>query len=443
MERRWEPLPIFRSAQPDGRRFRPLGMARPHRAGLAALLSLLALVACGSPTPSAQPPPRPVPVAVAVPADAAALVAADDRFGIDLLSAAPDGNLAISPASVAIALQMVATGARGTTASQLAHVLHLRSVAAAATSAQALLAGLNAAEQDHRNTLRVANTVWAQQGMPVAPAFSNTLRTRFASAMRTADFASDPDGARQQVNSTVSGQTNGLIPQLFPAGSLDGSTRLVLTNAISLAASWATAFREKNTAPGPFTKPDGSVVQVPMMHSDQPTAEQPAAYGYAADPGYQVVTLPYVGGKLAFTILLPDTTSLTPLLGMLRDKGLPAVIGAVRPTRIALVMPKFTIRTDLDLTATLAGLGMPAAFGADADFSGITTAEHLQIQTVRHDAVVQVDEHGTVAAAATGVGVQATAGVAVLPVNVNHPFLFVITDTATGAPLFLGRITDP
>ncbi|HEY3747617.1 MAG TPA: serpin family protein [Pseudonocardiaceae bacterium] len=418
-------------------------MARPHRAGLAALLSLLALVACGSPTPSAQPPPRPVPVAVAVPADAAALVAADDRFGIDLLSAAPDGNLAISPASVAIALQMVATGARGTTASQLAHVLHLRSVAAAATSAQALLAGLNAAEQDHRNTLRVANTVWAQQGMPVAPAFSNTLRTRFASAMRTADFASDPDGARQQVNSTVSGQTNGLIPQLFPAGSLDGSTRLVLTNAISLAASWATAFREKNTAPGPFTKPDGSVVQVPMMHSDQPTAEQPAAYGYAADPGYQVVTLPYVGGKLAFTILLPDTTSLTPLLGMLRDKGLPAVIGAVRPTRIALVMPKFTIRTDLDLTATLAGLGMPAAFGADADFSGITTAEHLQIQTVRHDAVVQVDEHGTVAAAATGVGVQATAGVAVLPVNVNHPFLFVITDTATGAPLFLGRITDP
>jgi serpin B len=421
-------------------------MARPHRTGLAALLlSLLVLAACGTQSRSAAPqaPPKPVPVAVAVPADAAALVAADDRFGIDLLAAAPAGNVAISPASVAIALQMVATGARGTTATQLADVLHLPSAAAAATSAQALLTGLSGAERDHRNTLRVANTVWAQRGLPIAPAFSNTLRTRFASAMRTADFAGNPDGARQQVNSTVSSQTNGLIPQLFPARSLDGSTRLVLTNAIYLAASWATAFDKDKTAPGPFTRPDGSVVNVPMMHSDDPTADQPAAYGYAAGPGYQVVTLPYLGGKLAFTILLPATTSLTPLLDMLRDNGLPAVIGEVRPTRIALAMPRFTIHTDLDLSATLAGLGMPVAFGADADFSGITTAEHLQIQTVQHDAVVRVDEHGTVAAAATGVGIQATAGVALLPVNVNHPFLFVITDTATGAPLFLGRVTDP
>src|ERR1700743_652901 len=104
-------------------------MARPHSAGLAAPLALLLLLAgCGSPTPSApSTPPRPVPVAVAVPADAAALVAADDEFGIDLLGAVPDGNLAISPASVAVALQMVATGARGTTATQLAHVLHLPS----------------------------------------------------------------------------------------------------------------------------------------------------------------------------------------------------------------------------------------------------------------------------------------------------------------------------
>ncbi|HEX5404590.1 MAG TPA: serpin family protein [Pseudonocardiaceae bacterium] len=425
-----------------------MGMARPHRAGLATLLGLLALAACATHPPAAGPtaPPKPVPVAVAVPADAAALVAADDQFGLDLLTAPDlpkDGNLAISPASVAIALQMVATGARGTTATQLASVLHLPNAASAATSAQALLSGLRDAEQDHRNTLRVANTVWTQRGLPVLPAFSDTLRTRFASALHTIDFARDPDGARQRVNSTVAGQTNGLIPQLFPAGTLDDSTRLVLTNAIYLAASWATAFPQDKTAPGPFTKADGSVSNVPMMHSDDPSAELPAAFGYATGPGYQVVTLPYVGGKLAFTVLLPNTTSLTPVLDALRDKGLPAVLKDVKPTRVALAMPKFTVHTDLDLSATLAALGMPAAFGGGADFTGITTAEHLQIQTVRHDAVVHVDEHGTTAAAATGVGIQATAGIALLPVNVNHPFLFVITDTATGAPLFLGRVTDP
>jgi serpin B len=420
-------------------------MARPHRA-LAALLGIpvVLLAGCGSPTAAPARPPTPLPVAVDVPADAAALVAADDRFGIDLLAAGPpEGNLAISPAGVAIALQMVATGARGTTATQLAHVLHLPSAAAAATSAQALLTGLGAAQRDGRNTLRVANTVWTQRGLPIAPAFGNTLRTRFDSAMRTADFANNPDGASNQVNSTVSGQTNGLIPRLFPPGSLDDSTRLVVTNAIYLAASWATEFQQNRTAPGPFTGSDGSVVQVPMMHSDpDPAPDQPAAYGYAAGPGYQVVTLPYVGGKLAFSVLLP-TGSLASMLDVLREKGLPAVLTSVKPTRIALAMPRFTISTDLDLSATLAGLGMPAAFGNTADFSGITTAEHLKIQTVRHDAVVRVDEHGTVAAAATGVGLQATASVVLLPVNVDHPFLFVITDTATGAPLFLGRVSSP
>jgi serpin B len=381
-------------------------------------------------------------VAVDVPADAAALVAADDRFGLDLLAAAPaSGNLAISPASVALALQMVATGARGRTAAQFATVLHLPGVQSAATSARALLTGLAAAEQDRTGTLKLADTVWTQRGMRVEPAFAHSLRTSFDAALRTADFAGDPDGSRQHVNATVAGQTGGLIPQLFPAGSLDGSTRMVLTNAVYLAASWARAFQPKDTAPGPFTLADGTTVRVPMMHSD---ADPPAqAYGYAQGPGYQAVTLPYTGGRLAFTVLLPTGTSLAGLLDVLRDKGLPAVLGAVRPSPIGIAMPRFTLSTDLDLSGVLAHLGMADAFTDRADFRGITTDEPLRIQTVRHDAVVKVDEHGTTAAAATGVGMQATAIAVPKIVTVDHPFLFAITDTATGAPLFLGRVADP
>jgi serpin B len=414
---------------------------RPYRLGpLAGLLvvPLLVATACGSPAPPA-PPPAPTPVALDVPADAAARVAADDRFGLDLLAAAPgDGNLAVSPASVALALQMVATGARGRTATQLAAVLHLPSAQAAATSARALLTGLAAAEGDRTTSLHVADTVWAQQGMRLAPAFGTALRTSFDAAPRTTDFAHHPDRSRQRINSTVATQTGGLIPSLFPPGSLDDGTLLVLTNAVYLAASWARAFPAEDTAPGPFTLAGGSAVRVPMMHSGTD-----ATYGYAAGPGYQVVTLPYTGGTLAFTVLLPTGNSLTGLLDVVRDKGLPSVLDAVRPAALGLVLPKFDIATDLDLSGTLARLGMPDAFTAAADFSGITTDEPLRIQTVRHDAVVKVDEHGTTAAAATGVGMQATAIARPRTVTVDHPFLFVVTDTSTGAPLFLGRVTDP
>lgn len=409
----------------------------PPRSASLVLVLLLVLAACGS-KPDAAPPTL-LPVADTVPADAAALVAADDRFGVDLLASVPaTGNVALSPASVAIALQMVAAGARGRTAAELAHVLHGSSTVPAA---QALLGGLAATERDDTDTLRVANTVWTQRGMPVRQAFSTTLRTTFDAALRTADFQADADGARREVNRTVAGQTDGMIGQLFPPGSLDGTTRLVLTNAIYLSASWARAFDPKDTTPGPFTLADGTVVRVPMMRAtpDEPTDK---TYGYAAGPGYQLVTLPYTGGRLAFTVLLP-TGSPADLLKIMRDKGLPALLDTVRPAGIALALPRFTISSDVDLSRTLSGLGMPDAFGPGADFSGITTAEPLRLQTVRHDAVVRVDEHGTVAAAATGVGAQSTAMVVPPTVTVDRPFLFVITDTASGAPLLLGRVSDP
>lgn len=408
---------------------------RPWRAAALLLGSTLLVTACGSQPAPPPPPPTPVPVAVSVPADAAQLVAADDRFGVDLLDALPqNGNVALSPASVAIALQMVASGARGTTATEMARVLHLPDAASAATSAQALLTGLAAAEHDPTTTLKVANTVWTQQGLPVRPAFTNTLRTSFGSATHTIDFTRDD--AVGQIDKTVSNQTAGLIPQLFPPGSLDDSTVMALTNAVYLKASWAHAFVPGQTKPGPFTLADGTVKNVPMMSSSPDVS-----YGYADTPSYQAVTLPYTGGKLAFTVLLPKTT-FTQLTNTLRNTGLPAVLKGIRPTAVDLVLPKFSVRTNLDLTATLRQLGMPDAFGPSADFSGISP-QPLAIQTVAHDAVVTVDEHGTTAAAASGVGMEATSLAVGAIVRVNRPFVFVITDTATGAPLFLGRVSDP
>ena len=427
----------------------------PQRSGgrLAVLLGITVLVgtACGathgSSSPTSEQRPTPLPVAVTVSADVAGVVAAQDQLGLDLLTTAgsPTGNVVMSPASVALALQMVASGAQGTTATEMAHVLHLPGATAAAPAARQLLDSLHDVTGDQRNTLRVANTVWAQQGMPLLPAYTSTLHSGFDSTVRTTDFAQHPDQATNEIDKTISEQTAGLIPQLFPAGALDESTRLVLANAVYLAASWARAFDPKFTRPGTFTRPDGTTVPAQMMSMDPnatPDIDTPS-YGYASGTGYQAVTLPYVGGKLAFTVLLPTGTSLTPLLATLRTTGLPSILAAVRPTQLEITMPKFTVQSDLDLKPALTTLGMPTAFTDRADFGGITTATSLNISTVRHDAIIKVDEHGTTAAAATGVGMQATAMPERVVVAVNHPFLFVITDTTTGAPLFLGQVTDP
>lgn len=86
------------------------------------------------------------------------------------------------------------------------------------------------------------------------------------------------------------------------------------------------------------------------------------------------------------------------------------------------------------------------AFTDDADFSGITTADALHISSVVHKAYVDVDEMGTEAAVATAVLVNRVSlqiRSEPVTVTVDQPFLFAITDTSTGAPLFLGRVSDP
>ncbi|RSM84739.1 serpin family protein [Kibdelosporangium aridum] len=395
---------------------------------LSALGLILLVTACGAGAEApAEPLPPAIPVAQQVSADVAELVAAMDTFGLDLLTSptlADKPNLVLSPASASLALQMVGAGASGETAAQMKKVLHLPE------GVQPRMPAFDLTD------LKVANTVWAQQGLVLKPGFTGTLRDQFGAAMNEADFKTDWDGARARINKTVEDQTAGKIPDLFPAKSITPLTRVVLTNALYLKAAWAREFPRDKTKNEPFTRSDGSTVSVPMMRNE-PFKEPKAPLGYAEGPGYQVVTLPYRGGKLAFTVIIPSSTE------ALRAKGIATVLSEVQPADVQLAMPKFTVRSAMDLKKTLETAGMPLAFSSAADFSGITQQEPLRLDSVQHKTFVQVDEEGTEAAAATGVDVQVVSAPVVRTVTVDRPFIFVITDTATGAPLFLGRVNDP
>jgi len=110
--------------------------------------------------------------------------------------------------------------------------------------------------------------------------------------------------------------------------------------------------------------------------------------------------------------------------------------------RTHIELPKFTITCEFELAAILAAMGMPHAF-ADANFSGITGSPELAISDVIHKAFVVVDEQGTEAAAATAVKMKRIAMPPTVQFRVDHPFVFLIKENATGTILFLGRIADP
>ena len=109
--------------------------------------------------------------------------------------------------------------------------------------------------------------------------------------------------------------------------------------------------------------------------------------------------------------------------------------------------PKFKTENRFSLAQTLSAMGMPDAFSAiRADFTGMTSNRPLSIDAVEHAALVEGDEKGTVAAAATtsiSIGCAATPIPRPATFHADHPFVFLIRDNHSGTMLFLGRIIDP
>jgi serpin B len=371
------------------------------------------------------------------PGASAALTRAEVSFATDLYGqlAKTSGNIVFSPSSVSAVLAILLLGAESRTASQLRSALHLGAlsdtqVAAAATALRLQLAPL---AEDPRQEVITTDELWPQQGYAVSPQFVAAVRAGWAAAVHPLDF-SNPTRAASTIDAAVSAATHGIIPQLLSPQELTPPVDLVVTDAVYLHAAWAYPFDPDQTAPAPFF---GTTTQ------QVPTMRETAQLAYARDPGYQVVELPYAGGRLEMTILLPDGT-LAPLEARLEAHGLTALTTGVQSTPVALMLPRFSVSYQRTLNDDLKALGVVDAFDASAaDFSGIGP-DHLLLSDVVQQASVKVAEKGTVAAAATGaVAVPGAAELSRVTVSVDRPFLFAIVDRATGTPLFLGRVETP
>ncbi len=373
------------------------------------------------------------------------VAAADDMFGADLfrLLGAAGQNTVFSPASVAAALQMALCGARGATAAQLVVVLHLDGPAQAADGLRLLsdlLSSAGAGGPGGGVTLRAPNTLWVQAGLPLSPGFTGQLADIAGVTVRPADFQSAPAEARAQINDLIADQTAGKITNLLGRDAVSAATRLVLANAVYLKAAWTYPFPARATADAPFYPGDagGAPLSTATMRLTSDLA-------YLRADGYQAVLLPYKGSRLAMAVVLPEAgppAALAPRLA--RGLG-PLLTGATRQS-VALALPKFRQRAGFGLIPVLQQLGVQDAFTRAADFSAITSAARLFIGAVVHQAYIDVDEQGTEAAAATAVAMRPMAlrrGPEPVRMIVDRPFLFAITDTATGLPLFLGQVSRP
>ncbi len=377
----------------------------------------------------------------------AGLVGADKTFGFKLFqviadSAGPDANLFISPLSAAMALGMAYNGAAGTTQAEMQQALALQGMTLADVNQSnrsliALLRGL-----DPRVVFTLGNSVWYRQGFTMLPDFLNATRTYFDATVEGLDFAR-PD-AGLTINSWVNSQTQGKIPTIVP-DVIPENVVAYLINAIYFKGNWSIQFDKDRTQPGTFHLRAGSATTVPMM-----SHKHAVPVASLLDGGIRVIDLPYGGKAFSMTIVLPRDAngidSLVPALTGARwsawTTALDAAGGGMSQD---LYLPKFVLTYGLNMKSVLSALGMPSAFDCNggADFTRMAALPpgRLCITDVRHKATVDVNEEGTVAAAATSVGIGFNSVPA--PLRVDRPFVFVIRERFSGTILFMGRVMNP
>ena len=105
-------------------------------------------------------------------------------------------------------------------------------------------------------------------------------------------------------------------------------------------------------------------------------------------------------------------------------------------------MPKFSYEYDLEMKDVLKSLGMPTAFTDGADFSAMSNHD-LHIGAVIHKTFIEVAEKGTRAGAVTSVGMmEECAPMYQAVIKLDRPFVYLIIDTETNLPLFVGTVAE-
>jgi serine protease inhibitor len=369
------------------------------------------------------------------------VVAASNAFGFDLFQQlrrrTPGGNVFVSPLSVSLALSMAAGGAAGETRQAMMRTLRLEGASAeeADRGPAGLLAALKSA--DPMVELAIANSLWARAGVRFEPDFLTRNRRFFGAEISALDFNAPSSVAA--INRWVAAGTRGKIARIVE--QIPPDHVLLLINAVYFKGQWQTRFDRALTRPQPFHLAGGGQKRTPMM-------EQSGNYPYLGGDRFQAIGLPYGNGRVSLHLVLPaPDSSLDELLRGLNAarwdawmNGLQLMPGDVR-------LPRFSLAYERALNDALREMGMEPAFNpARADFSRMRAARDLFLSEVKHQALIELNEDGTEAAAATSVGVGITS-VGPQPqrftFTADRPFLLTIRDSQTGALLFLGALIEP
>ncbi|MDR7129945.1 serpin B [Algoriphagus sp. 4150] len=351
-------------------------------------------------------------------------------------------NIFFSPYSVHQALAMAMNGNDGEVLEEFIQVLQMEgmNLEEANQAVKDLTSFL--LDVDPKVKLSIANGIWYKEDYQVRIPFKDAARQYFNAEIAPFNVY-DPNSV-DIINHWIEKQTNNLIKDMLDFIPEDAVMYLV--NAIYFKGDWTYNFPKENTRKEKFTLRNGQEIMTDMMNLGEPAGFK--AYGTA---DYTYLEIPYSSEQYSMGVLVNESGNLSQLYPHFTLENLDEWRSNSRDVNLILKMPKFKIEYRIDnLADDLQAMGLVRPFIFHQDnftqlFSNPTN--YLKISRVIHQALIEVDEKGTEAAAATIVEVVEKTS---LPPNstptiftLDRPFIFFIQEKHSGAILFMGKLENP
>jgi serine protease inhibitor len=370
---------------------------------------------------------------------------ANTAFALDLFQQIGtkelESNLFFSPYSIHQALSMTMNGNEGEVLEEFKKVLKFQDLGLEEANQGSKELTEFLLQLDPKVKLAIANAIWYREGYQIQIPFQEVAQRYYRAEVSALDMG-NPSSVNV-INNWIAQQTNNLIKDMLD--NIPANAVMYLVNAIYFKADWTYNFPKSNTKKEKFYPKNGPEVMVDMMD-----LEKAASFKYYGTADYGYLEIPYSSGQYNMGVLFDQEGNTAKLAQYLTIENFRNWNENSMDVNLILKMPKFKIQYKIpNMANDLIAMGLERPFSFHPDnftelFSNPT--DDLKISRVIHEALIEVDEQGTEAAAATIVEIvervsYPPSGPAVI--TLDKPFIFFIQEKHSGAILFMGKLENP
>ncbi|KAH9371485.1 hypothetical protein HPB48_014056 [Haemaphysalis longicornis] len=349
------------------------------------------------------------------------------HLGVDLLrelrrSSTEDGNLIVSPYAVASCLEELLVAATGSTADQIAAMLHIppgQRVTKYFQDRDREIPTRRLSDARRRFDMGYLNNIHSDQGLPTAYTSSDT-EERLRLEHFSWDFAGEAEQSRADIDRYLRLYASSFEPgEILPRGSITPASQVLLVSVVDFRGSWMNEFDDCTPTSKPFYESAQEAPTVVLMLSQTgrfrtttcddlgATALEVPYWSPAisTENVSRVSSLPFGatrssasadwGPKFSLVILLPnEVDGLAALVDKLTAFTLQRCLSQLKAKGVIRVsMPLFRLKHVTDLCPTLSALGVSDVFSERAQLWGATAGEK-RVSGMRHGAAFQTAQTG-------------------------------------------------